>query len=248
MPRLDNSMQGYKLGGNFTFTAKRIEKLGATEYTLVTIALDESGSVDGFETELRAMLVQAVESCKRSPRSDNLLVRVLYFSSKYPKGVSEIHGFKPLSEIDTNAYPVPSPGGITPLCDATYSGIGAMNAYGKDLFAQDYLANGIGFVITDGGENASTATMDMVKQEFKKAVSGECLESLVSVLIGVNADMCRPLLEKFSRDAGFDKYIDAGDANERNLAKLAAFVSQSVSSQSQSIGTGGPSQQIAATI
>lgn len=248
MPRLDNSMQGYKLGGNFTFTAKRIEKLGATEYTLVTIALDETGSVSGFEAELQAMLVQAVESCKRSPRSDNLLVRVLYFSSKYPKGLSEIHGFKPLSEIDTSLYPVPSPGGMTPLCDATYSGIGAMNTYGKDLFAQDYLVNGIGFVITDGGENASTATMDMVKQEFKKAVSGECLESLVSVLIGVNAQSCRSLLEAFARDAGFDKYIDAGDANERNLAKLAAFVSQSVSSQSQSIGTGGPSQQIAATI
>ncbi len=241
-------MQGYKLGGNFTFTAKRIEKLGATEYTLVTIALDETGSVSGFEAELQAMLVQAVESCKRSPRSDNLLVRVLYFSSKYPKGLSEIHGFKPLSEIDTSLYPVPSPGGMTPLCDATYSGIGAMNTYGKDLFAQDYLVNGIGFVITDGGENASTATMDMVKQEFKKAVSGECLESLVSVLIGVNAQSCRSLLEAFARDAGFDKYIDAGDANERNLAKLAAFVSQSVSSQSQSIGTGGPSQQIAATI
>ena len=44
------------------------------------------------------------------------------------------------------------------------------------------------------------------------------------------------------------KFIDAGAANERSLAKLADFVSQSISSQSQSLGTGGPSQNISAVI
>ena len=43
-------------------------------------------------------------------------------------------------------------------------------------------------------------------------------------------------------------HIDVGDATPRKLAKLAAFVSQSISSQSQALGTGGPSQNIAATI
>ena len=44
------------------------------------------------------------------------------------------------------------------------------------------------------------------------------------------------------------QYIDAGAATKGKLAKLADFVSQSVSSQSQALGTGGPSQNISATI
>lgn len=250
MPRLTNTegMKEHKLGGNFTFTAKRIERLGASEYTLVTIAIDETGSVSGFKDQLLAMLQAAVGSCKRSPRSDNILVRVLYFSDKYDKGVSEIHGFKPLAEIDVSAYPMPSPGGWTPLCDAAYSAVGAMNKYGKELADQDYLANGIAFLVTDGGDNASSATMAMVKSELEKSVTGETLESMLSILVGINVAYHKDVLENFAREAGMSKYIDAGDATDKNLAKLANFVSQSVSSQSQSLGTGGPSQNIAATI
>ena len=250
MPRLitPEGMQNHKLGGNFTFTAKRIEHLGATEYTLVTIATDESGSVSGFMDQLLAMVQESVGSCKSSPRSDNLLVRVLYFSDKHPNGVKEIHGFKPLAEIDPAQYPMPNPGGWTPLCDAVYSAVGAMNKYGKELYDRDYLANGIVFIITDGGENASVATMPMVKTELAKSVTGEILESMISILIGVNVDRCKDILDEFSREAGITQFIDAGDASAKNLAKIANFVSRSVSSQSQSLGTGGPSQQIAATI
>lgn len=250
MPRLttNEGMATMKLGGNYTFTAKRIEHLGATEYTLVTIAVDETGSVSGFMDQLKEMLERAVTSCKHSPRSDNLLLRVIYFSDAHAKGVYEIHGFKPLSEIDPAAYPMPNPRGMTPLCDATYSAVGAMNKYGKDLYDQDYLANGIVFIVTDGGENASAATMSMVKKELGKAVTGETLESMISIVIGINAGNARDVLEHFCREAGITKYIDAGDATERTLAKIADFVSRSVSSQSQSLGTGGPSRQIAPTI
>lgn len=254
MPRLiGNEMQQHKLGGNFTFSAKRIEHLGATEYTLVTIAVDETGSVSGFKDQLLAMLQAAVGSCKSSPRSDNLLVRVLYFSDKYKGGVKEIHGFKPLAEIDPSQYPMPNPGGMTPLCDAAYSAIGAMNKYGKELYDRDYLANGIAFIVTDGGENASVATMPMVKSELAKSVTGEVLESMISIVIGINTQVCGPELDEFTKEAGITKYIDAGDLSdktiaEKTLAKIAQFVSRSVSSQSQSLGTGGPSQQIAPTI
>jgi hypothetical protein len=55
-------------------------------------------------------------------------------------------------------------------------------------------------------------------------------------------------LDAFKRDAALDEYISAGDATAARLAKLAAFVSQSISSQSQALGTGGPSQAISATI
>lgn len=249
MPRLNDTMDKIAIGGsNFSFRGTRIEHLGATEYTLVTIAVDETGSVAGFADELRNMLITAVEACKKSPRSDNILVRVLTFSSTYKQGVNEIHGFKALAEINTADYPAIAPGGMTPLCDAVFSAIGATNAYGKKLMDDDFGVNGIAFVITDGGENASTATMKMVKEEAKKSVAGETLESMISVLIGINAGAAAADLAIFQNDAGMTQFIDAQDATARKLAKLADFVSRSVSSQSQALGTGGPSKNINPTI
>jgi uncharacterized protein YegL len=250
MPRLlDDSMEIHNIGtGAFSFSGTRVEHLGATEYTLVTVAVDETGSVIDFQDELREMLITAVEACKRSPRSDNLLVRVITFNDTYDKGTNEIHGFRPLAEIDTTTYEKLHPGGRTPLYDACYSAIGASNAYAKQLSDDDFGVNGIVFVITDGANNVSSATANMVKEEAEKSVKGEVLESMVSVLIGINAAAYRDLLERFHKEAGLTQYVDAGEVTTRRLARLAEFVSTSVSSQSQALGTGGPSQQISATI
>ena len=112
----------------------------------------------------------------------------------------------------------------------------------------DFLANGIVFIITDGCDNASQSTPKMIKKQVNKAVKGEDIESLISILIGINAADCTHELEDFRQEAEIDQYIDAGKATKSKLAKLADFVSQSVSSQSQALGTGGPSQKISATI
>ena len=251
MPKLiDPNMEVATIGGlqQFKFSGVRTEHLGATEYTLVTIATDSTGSVSGFEADLRKAEITAVEACKKSPRANNLLLRVLRFSTSFPGGIEEVHGFKPLSEIDTAGYPPITPQGGTPLYDAVYSAVGATNAYATKLNADEYLTNGIAFVITDGDNNASHATPAMIRKEIEQAVKGEHIESLVSVLIGINTTSCKHFLEDFQRDAGLTQYIDVGDVSKGKLAKLAAFVSQSVSSQSQSLGTGGPSQNIAATI
>ncbi|MBP9821867.1 MAG: hypothetical protein KBC81_00225 [Candidatus Pacebacteria bacterium] len=246
---MNDGTETSKIGGRqgFQFSAVRIDHLTSTEYTLVTIAVDVSGSVSGFKDELRRCVIAAVDSCKKSPRSNNLLLRVLLFSDMFKNSIEEIHGFKPLGEIDPNTYPDFRTGGWTPLYDAAFSAVGATNAYAKRLMGQDFLANGIVFVITDGGDNTSSATLSMVKDEMDRGLVGEEIESLVGVLIGINAQSCKGYLEKFEAETGM-KYIDAGDATKGKLAKIAQFVSQSVSSQSQSLGTGGPSQNIAATI
>lgn len=248
MPRLTGDMETVKLGGSFSFSGTRVESLGASEYTLATIAVDTSGSVLCFKKQLRDMLIASIDSLKKSPRKENLLVRLIFFSGMFSNGVKEIHGFKPVLDIDPNAYPDIETGGDTPLNDSCYSSVGAMNAYAKKLVEQDFGVNGICFVITDGAENSSSTTPQMVKAELEKAVSGEVLESLVSILIGVNAANYETELKDFQAEAGMTHYRDAGAATPQNLAKLAGFVSQSVSSQSQALGTGGPSQNIAPTI
>lgn len=251
MPRLDQDMERGMIGGvkGFGFSGIRTQHLGATEYTLVTIAVDVTGTTSGFEDELRRCLIEAVEACKKSPRSDNLLVRVILFSSRFANGIEELHGFVPLANIDPQKdYPQLIAGGGTPLFDAAYSAIGAMNAYGKKLSADDFGVNAIAVIITDGDDNSSSATEEMILQEMNKAVSGETLESLVSILIGINASYYKNKLEQFQRNAGITQFIDGGDVTAGKLAKIAAFVSQSINSQSQALGTGGPSQNISATI
>lgn len=247
-------MDEFAIGSGFNFNGTTIDALDASEYTLVTIAVDETGSISGKEDEIRDMLIASVDACRRSAYSQNLLIRVIRFGSQYARngsgGIDEIHGFKSLSEIDISAYPQLRGGGMTPLCDAVFSGVGAMNTYAQELAEMDFAVNGITFVITDGGENSSVATVSMVKDELEKSVRGEMMESHLSVLIGIDTDWsgAKDVLNTFKDETGIDQFIWAGEATKEKLAKLAAFVSQSISSTSQALGTGGPSQQISATI
>ncbi len=235
-------------GSNFKFSGVRIERLGAAEYTLVNIAIDTTGSVRDFKDDLRKCLITVIESCKKSPRSENLLVRVFLFNASLPKGIQELHGFIPLADVDPNAYPDFNPGSTTNLLDAMFSAVGSTNAYAKQLFNSEFMSNGINIIITDGEDNASIMTAGQVKGEIEVGVKGEYIESVINILVGVNTANCRGYLEEIQKTVGIDKFIDAGDVTPGKLAKVAEFVSQSVSSQSQSLGTGGPSQQIAATI
>lgn len=261
MPKLvggtggDAGMQTYTIGGsNFTFQATRIGNLGAPGYTLVTIVVDTTGSTSGFTEQLREMLLTVIAACKRNARKEFLLVRVIVFATTYQNGHQELHGFTRVLEINTDDYPTFNASGATPLWDATFSGVGAMAEYAGDLTAQDFDVNGILFVITDGvegdwtGKPVSTVRPPEIKAKLAAVVTGELMESMVSILIGINAATCRNDLERYREDVGFTQYTDAGDATPESLAKLAAFVEFSISSQSQALGTGGPSQSIPATI
>lgn len=246
MPRLDGDMENYSIGkGGFAFTGARMDKLEATDYTLVTIAVDKTGSVSSFVSDLEKMERTAIAACKKSPRSDNIMIRLIRFSAS---DIEEVFGFKPLNDIDeTMISPIRAYGG-TPLYDTAYAVPAATIEYGKQLRANDYGVNGIAFIITDGDDNTSKFTPDMVKKEHEKAITGEELESYISILVGVNAQQYRPYLERFAVEGGFTQYVDVEDATSQKLAKLAAFISKSVSSQSQAMGTGGPSQNIDLTI
>lgn len=241
-------------GSTFGFTAARIGDLGATEYTLATIVVDVTGSTEGFTNDLRRMLEVAIEACQRSPRREHLLARVVLFSTRFSGHTQELHGFKPLADINPSDYPRLVAGGATPLWDATYDAVGAVAEYGRQLTEADYGTNAIVFVITDGqegngwGEPVSVMRPANIARQLQEIVANEWLESVVTVLIGINAADCRDALERFRQDVGFTQYTDVVDATSASLAKLAAFVSQSIVSQSQALGTGGPSQAISATI
>jgi len=61
--------------------------------------------------------------------------------------------------------------------------------------------------------------------------------------VGVDSGTSQEL-ENFKNEVGFTQYIELKNADAKTLAKLAKFVSSSISSQSSALGTGGPSQSL----
>lgn len=240
MPNLDDMLENHAGTTAFGFSATRIDQLGASEYTLVTVSVDESGSVSPFAREMEAMIKSVVAACRKNPRADNLMLRVIAFNH----GIREVHGFKLLQDCNSADYDnILYPSGSTALYDAQISTLEAEYAYGKSLKDNDFLANAVNFTITDGDDNASRFTRNRVKQLHESPVQSELLESINNILIGVNAGVCGRYLQSYKTEAGFDQYVECG-ASETELAKLAKFVTNSISATSQSLGTGSKSQAL----
>lgn len=239
MKLFDDDILG-STAGNFQFSGVRPDKLGATEYTLVTLATDKSGSVNGFENQILRIKQTVVAACQKSPRADFLMLRNVEFNGV----VEEVHGFRELATIDPSTYQAPRCHGSTALYDAAYSSVAATNEYAKSLSDADFSVNAIVVIETDGDNVRSVQTPASVAAEIQRGVQNEWLESMLVILIGVNAAQYRRELEAFKVDAGIHQFIEVEDLTPQKLAHLADFVSKSVSSQSQALGTGGPSQPL----
>lgn len=240
MPRLMGSDVDKALipGTSMQFSFVKPEDLEATEYTLVTIVVDKTGSVDKFSKELLEAIKNIIKACKKDPRHDFLLVRLVTFSTN----VMEVHGFIPVVSINEDDYEELNCGGMTALYDAFYECISATLIYTKTLVDMDFDVNGVVFVVTDGCDNASRQSdLQSIKNLISLSKSNEEIGSLLTIVIGINsgdAGYSRHL-QIFKDEAELSQFVDVGDASAGKLAKLAQFVSQSISSQSKALGTGG---------
>jgi uncharacterized protein YegL len=247
MPLVTNDLENLTAGSNYRFSATKIDKLGAAEYTLATIVEDTSGSVTGFAPQLEQAIKTIFNAMQKSPRKDNLLLRLTTFDSR----LKEVHGFKLLNSIKEDDYTgVLNCYGSTALFDATDEAIQATSTYGKTLTDQNFLVNAIIVVVTDGDNNAGNIfDAAQIKKSLDIARKSENLESITLILVGVTNDDVNldAYLQKFVTDAGITQYVAIGKATAGKIAKLAAFVSHSISSTSSSLGTGAPSAPVNVT-
>jgi len=259
MPKLmgQEASQAQKTMSGFGFTGTPVNKLGASEYTICTVAMDLSGSVGGWERRLEDCLKTIVQACRKSPRAENLLFRVLSFDSR----TREVHGFVELRNINPGDYDNKFvANGSTALLDAYLNAVESTTDYAAILAKKDIFCNAVLFVVTDGEENASTiATIGApspnkaiehgqlaIAKALDTTRSKEVLESIKTILIGI-ADPGSSLqneLQNLKDKSKTDEFVMIGNMSKGTLAKLAGFVSQSISSSSQAINTGGPSQPI----
>jgi uncharacterized protein YegL len=244
MSLLSKNLEQLTAASGYRFSATKVNDLGAAEYTLATLVVDTSGSVSSFAAQLETMVKTVFKAMQKSPRADNLMFRVVTFDDN----LKEFHGFKLLSNAQENDYNgVIAIGGMTALFESMDEAIQATATYGKQLTAQDFTVNGIVVVATDGGNNRG-AIMDatVIKKSLQTARQSESLESLLTILIGITNDdnNLDHYLKTAKDDAGFDSYVSIGTATPGKIAKLAQFISQSISSQSSSLGTGAPSKPL----
>jgi uncharacterized protein YegL len=250
MPKLTNSnLEEHRLTtGSFGYSAAKLEDLGATEYTLTTLVIDVSSSVTNYKKEMEDCIKEVIQACKMSPRADNLMIRLLVFNTQ----LDEIHGYKLLEQCNVGDYDnCLHPGGMTALYDAAENAVVASIDYAKKLTEADFDVNGIVIFVTDGDDNRSKSSEKAVGTALANAMKTEALESLVSILVGVGVQDNPHLssyLNQFQTGAKITQYVEIASANAKTLAKLAEFVSKSISAQSQSLGTGGPSAPVSLNI
>ena len=242
MPRA-NEMEQFNTPSNYQFSGERVEDLGASEYTVCTLVTDISGSVFSFKKEIEECQKKIIESCQLSPRSDNLLFRSLGFN----QNLTELFGFRNLNSISLNEFDnYLYPSGSTALYDSAYESIESSVEYAKNLYNAGIAVNAIVFVITDGLDNASKETPERIKNLLKSIIKKEELESIRIILIGITGGdkLTEDGLKLFKDEANLDQYVNIDQADKKTLAKLAEFISKSISSQSAALGTGGPSKSL----
>lgn len=220
-----------------------LAQFGASEYTVAQVIVDWSGSVDSFSKDLVNSLNMILDACKKHPRAENVLLRVVSFNSSF--GVKEIHGFLPVNNIDANVYNTLGRAyGGTPLYDATAESLDSLYNYALDMVKNQFSCNAVTFIVTDGEENCSmkvTSTAP-IKALISKLKQNDPLESFTSILVGINDASCRAYLIQFKDDCGIDEYKSIADATKGNLAKMAHFVSQSISTASVALNQGNSAQ------
>lgn len=241
--KLDTELEQFTTASAYVFSAQPMDQLGAVEYTLIALVVDASGSVSNYAAQLEEAIGVVAEACQLSPRANNLMLRV----TKFNQSLTEVHGFKLLGSVNKDDYKgVISPSGSTALIDSAYEGLEALGAYGKELAKNDYIANAILFIITDGEDNVSTLKAEDIKKLIESFRKTETLESVNTVLLGVTGGTkgLNQYLQDLSTKSGITQYEDIGSITPKSVAKLAAFISHSISSTSQALGSGGPSKPI----
>lgn len=227
-------------GTNYGYQGAKIDALASFENTLAIGLLDESGSTTPFARQMEKCVQEVIKSLRHSSQAANLIYAHYHFDTHF----REVHGFKPLIECNEADYDgIWAGGGRTTLYDSEDRVIKFLLDYAQRQGEQHYTCNGIIWIITDGQDFGSTLTERAVQLSLAEAITNENLESLVTILIGINDDPgVQADLKAHAEKVGFTAYQPIEKANEKTLAQLAGFISQSVTAQSKALGTQGPSQ------
>ncbi|NQT49741.1 VWA domain-containing protein [Candidatus Kuenenbacteria bacterium] len=127
-----------------------LDDIEATEVTLVSILIDDSGSMSGLEDAVIDGQNEMLEALTESKQKDSFLIGMWALNKSAP-----YHSYVPVDDalrLDHSSYVLT---GMTPLCDRWCEVLAANVAYAQQLRASGTAVRSIAVMITDSGENDS---------------------------------------------------------------------------------------------
>lgn len=206
---------------NLNYNNFNPEDIQVDETVNAVFVVDVSPSVGTYIHELNHSLNDFVATMQQSHIADKLMISVIEFSHK----VSVRTGFQPIGQTGTLHFK--PEGGGTALYDATLQGLKMAVDYRQNLEASGVTAKTLLFVITDGEDNSSTQSADVVKQALQQIMAHEQNAfSFVSVLFGVgNA----AYFGQAQQDMGIQHLAQVGTSGAE-IKRMIGFISRSISS------------------
>lgn len=240
----------------FGFSMTGTKKLNEMTYTLALILLDTTGSVSGEESEIKRMLEQIVADGKSAGWGKRVLLAAYEFNTIV--GVREIFGFDLPLALDLSNINIRT-NGATNLIDAIGVCLDILEQAGTTMVSADYIINLLLPCVTDGEDNASSMSAAELRTKSERLRKHEKFDSLKTILIGLrtaqraqdsrySGKTVEEVLRQLAQDANFDQYESAAQVKDGTYGRIGGFISQSVSSASQSLGSGSPSQNVSFTV
>ncbi len=196
----------------------------SSEVTLVTVAIDCSGSIAGRDLVDTIIMGQneMLDALTGSKKKDSILMSQWLFSNQS----DVLNSYIPLEKcekLDKSNY---MSDGMTDLYGVTFDAISANIAYAQQLMDEGTPVQSIVVIITDGED-----TVERLKTDKIRTLAQDVLKSerFVLAYIGAGDDLDH---EVISKEIGFPAFLKVG-STQSEIRRLFKTVSQSVIKQSQ---------------
>ena len=201
-----------------------LDDIEATEVTLVSLLLDDSGSMRGFEKSVMDGHKELLDALKGSKQKEYFLVGMWALN-----GAGPIHSYVKVDDavkLDASNY---SATGCTPLYDKWCEMLAANVAYAQQLRASGTAVRSIAVVITDGRDEHSRKFRATDCARLAKDLLDS--EQFILALVGVGDE---PLFRDVGRQMGIpDGSVLVAGKTASEIRKVFRLVSQSVIRASQ---------------
>ncbi|MBO7560681.1 VWA domain-containing protein [Candidatus Saccharibacteria bacterium] len=188
---------------------------------LMAIALDRSGSMEPYESDMKKSMSNFVSSIQDSKSDDEMLVSITKFSSDITSS-----GFQNVADLDTSFRA----NGCTALYDAIMVASKQLEEYKVELNDTGVRTRGGLVIFSDGEDNDSKSTVKDAADTIKKLLKQEVLVAFVA--FGADA-------HGIANSLGIpQENILETDASPSELRKIWGILSKSAISSSKSTAAG----------
>lgn len=193
-----------------------IDDIDSENINLMFLAIDNSGSMGTYESDMRVSLSDFKDALENSKEAEEILVARADFDDSVVIG-----GYKKITEFDTSF----NANGCTAMFDAIVIGAEKLKEYRDFLKNEGMRVKAVFSVFSDGMDNASNHSFS----EAKDTISYLNKEEITTAFISFGGDATQT-----AKDLGFRNLLDVSSSSSE-LRKAFNCLSKSVIESSKSV-------------